>query len=176
MSAPSKPKQSRAKDRHRRKRLRALGLHPIEIWVPDVRAPAFRSEAHRQSLAVASSTQATSLRAGRSNHQEPRRPHSSRCQRAADNRPFLRLTTVSLRHCDRDAVFKPRPNRPRSDASRLSRGCDFRTARPTAASLRHPSSVMDTDRRDAIATEKRTVVAFAAMLLSTRSARAAAVV
>jgi antidote-toxin recognition MazE-like antitoxin len=31
-------------------------LRPIEIWVPDVRAPAFRSEAHRQSLAVAAST------------------------------------------------------------------------------------------------------------------------
>ncbi len=25
----------------------------MQIWVPDVRAPAFRSEAHRQSLAVA---------------------------------------------------------------------------------------------------------------------------
>lgn len=58
MSAPSKPKQSRAKDRHRRKRLRALGLRPIQIWVPDVRAPAFRSEAHRQSLAVERSAKA----------------------------------------------------------------------------------------------------------------------
>jgi len=29
---------------------------PIQIWVPDVRAPAFRSEAHRQSLAVAASS------------------------------------------------------------------------------------------------------------------------
>jgi len=28
-------------------------LRPIQIWVPDVRAPAFRSQAHRQSLAVA---------------------------------------------------------------------------------------------------------------------------
>jgi len=34
------------------------GLRPIQIWVPDVRAPAFRSEAHRQSLAVAASAEA----------------------------------------------------------------------------------------------------------------------
>jgi hypothetical protein len=39
-----------------RERLRRQGLRPIQIWVPDVRAPAFRSEAHRQSLAVAASS------------------------------------------------------------------------------------------------------------------------
>lgn len=39
--------------REHRKRLRRQGLRPIQIWVPDVRAPAFRSQAHRQSLAVA---------------------------------------------------------------------------------------------------------------------------
>jgi hypothetical protein len=33
-------------------------LRPIQIWVPDVRAPSFRSEAHRQSLAVAASAHA----------------------------------------------------------------------------------------------------------------------
>jgi len=36
-----------------RARLRRQGLRPIQIWVPDVRSPAFRLEAHRQSLAVA---------------------------------------------------------------------------------------------------------------------------
>jgi hypothetical protein len=36
-----------------RERLRRQGLRPIQIWVPDTRAPSFRSEAHRQSLAVA---------------------------------------------------------------------------------------------------------------------------
>ena len=41
------------KVREHRERLRRQGLRPIQIWVPDVRAPAFRSEAHRQSLAVA---------------------------------------------------------------------------------------------------------------------------
>jgi hypothetical protein len=38
--------------------LRALGLRPIQIWVADVRAPGFRAEAHRQSLAVAASERA----------------------------------------------------------------------------------------------------------------------
>jgi hypothetical protein len=33
-------------------------VRPIQIWVPDVRAPAFRAEAHRQSLAVAASAHA----------------------------------------------------------------------------------------------------------------------
>jgi hypothetical protein len=38
--------------------LREQGLRPIQIWAPDVRAPAFRSEAHRQSLAVSVSSHA----------------------------------------------------------------------------------------------------------------------
>jgi hypothetical protein len=38
--------------------LRRRGLRPIQIRVPDVRAPAFKAEAHRQSLAVAASTHA----------------------------------------------------------------------------------------------------------------------
>ena len=57
MSA-SKPKASRVKVREHRERLRQQGLRPIQIWVPDVRAPAFRSEARRQSLAVAASSRA----------------------------------------------------------------------------------------------------------------------
>jgi hypothetical protein len=44
--------------REHRERLRRQGLRLIEIWVPDVRAPAFRLEAHRQSLAVATSSAA----------------------------------------------------------------------------------------------------------------------
>jgi len=46
------------KVRDYRARLRSQGLRPIQIWVPDVRAPSFRSEAHRQSLAVATSPHA----------------------------------------------------------------------------------------------------------------------
>lgn len=38
-----------------RRRLRAQGLRPIQIWVPDVRAAEFVTEAHRQSVAIATS-------------------------------------------------------------------------------------------------------------------------
>jgi len=39
-----------------RERLRAQGLRPVQIWVPDVRSPQFVEQAHLQSAAVASST------------------------------------------------------------------------------------------------------------------------
>jgi Antitoxin MazE-like len=58
MASAAKPKSSRIKVREHRERLREQGLRPIQIWVPDVRSPAFRSEAHRQSLAVATSSHA----------------------------------------------------------------------------------------------------------------------
>ncbi len=58
MTPTTGPKPSRVKVREHRERLRAQGLRPIQIWVPDMRAPSFRSEAHRQSLAVAASVQA----------------------------------------------------------------------------------------------------------------------
>ena len=48
-------KSVREKVRDHRARLRAAGLRPLQIWVPDVRSPAFRAEAHRQSLLVAES-------------------------------------------------------------------------------------------------------------------------
>ena len=35
--------------------MRAAGLRPALIWVPDTRSESFREEAHRQSLAVAQS-------------------------------------------------------------------------------------------------------------------------
>jgi antidote-toxin recognition MazE-like antitoxin len=44
--------------RDHRARLRAQGLRPIQIWVPDVRSPEFFAQAHVQSVAVASSEQA----------------------------------------------------------------------------------------------------------------------
>jgi hypothetical protein len=44
---------SRDKVRAHRARLRAQGLRPIQIWVPDVRSPAFKAEARRQSRLVA---------------------------------------------------------------------------------------------------------------------------
>ena len=58
MPDSGKPKSSREKVRRYRERLRQQGLRPIQIWVPDVRAPSFRSQAHRQSLAVAQSAHA----------------------------------------------------------------------------------------------------------------------
>ncbi len=58
MAPASKPKPSNVKVREHRERLRRQGLRPIQIWVPDVRAPSFRSEAHRQSLSVATSAHA----------------------------------------------------------------------------------------------------------------------
>ena len=41
-----------------RDRLRAQGLRPVQIWVPDVRSPEFAAEAQRQSAAVATSERA----------------------------------------------------------------------------------------------------------------------
>jgi Protein of unknown function (DUF3018) len=55
MPPVSRSKPSRIKVGEHRARLRAQGLRPIQIWVPDVRTPSFRVAAHRQSLAVANS-------------------------------------------------------------------------------------------------------------------------
>ena len=59
MANPRKaPTLSRAKVQAYRARLRAQGLRPIQIWVPDVRSPEFAAEARRQSLAVSRSPHA----------------------------------------------------------------------------------------------------------------------
>lgn len=60
-------KSTRAKSRARntvvervhkhRSALRAAGLRPIQIWVPDVRSKGFATQARKQSLAVARSPQ-----------------------------------------------------------------------------------------------------------------------
>ena len=65
---PSAPKSRKSRDRKaatsrqkvsaHRKRLRAQGLRPIQIWVPDTRAPEFAAQASRQSRLVASSSHA----------------------------------------------------------------------------------------------------------------------
>lgn len=59
MPGRSKHRPSREKVRAYRDRLRAQGLRPIQIWIPDTRLPAFAAEAHRQSLLVAASALAT---------------------------------------------------------------------------------------------------------------------
>jgi hypothetical protein len=53
--ADSRKRKTREKVRSYRERMRARGLRPVQIWVPDTRTPTFRAEAHRQSLAVARS-------------------------------------------------------------------------------------------------------------------------
>jgi hypothetical protein len=58
MATSGRSKPSRDKVRAHRDRLRRQGLRPIQIWVPDTRSPAFKAEAHRQSLVVASSPHA----------------------------------------------------------------------------------------------------------------------
>ena len=65
MSSASKRKSpvgsaisSRQKVRAHRERLRAQGLRPIQVWVPDTRSPKFAKEASRQSRLVASSRRA----------------------------------------------------------------------------------------------------------------------
>ena len=40
-----------------RSALRAAGLRPIQIWVPDVRSKNFAAQARKQSLAISRSTQ-----------------------------------------------------------------------------------------------------------------------
>jgi hypothetical protein len=58
MSSGSRRRPSAAKVQAYRARLRAQGLRPIQIWVPDVRSVSFVAEAHRQSLASAQSAYA----------------------------------------------------------------------------------------------------------------------
>ena len=55
MSARGRTKSSAEKVRAHRARLRAAGLRPVQMWVPDVRSPRFARGAHRQSRAVARS-------------------------------------------------------------------------------------------------------------------------
>lgn len=54
MSTPGR-RPARDRVRSHRERLRAQGLRPVQIWVPDVRAAGFAEQAHRQSAAVAAS-------------------------------------------------------------------------------------------------------------------------
>ena len=58
MTAESKKLSTRDKVRAYRERMRARGLRPVQIWVPDTRTEAFRIEAHHQSFAVARSARA----------------------------------------------------------------------------------------------------------------------
>lgn len=39
--------------RRRREHMRAAGLRPVQIWVPDTRRPGFAAECRRQAMAAA---------------------------------------------------------------------------------------------------------------------------
>ena len=58
MAAPKKKPSTKIRVRAHRERLRALGLRPVQIWVPDVRSKDFVRQAHLQSVAVAQSVHA----------------------------------------------------------------------------------------------------------------------
>jgi hypothetical protein len=49
--------------RRRRAKLRALGLRPLQIWVPDTKAPGFVAEARRQSELVGNSPESRAAQA-----------------------------------------------------------------------------------------------------------------
>ncbi len=50
-------KAKREKVSAHRARLRAQGLRPIQVWVPDTRSPAFAQAARRQARAIKRSRQ-----------------------------------------------------------------------------------------------------------------------
>jgi len=54
---------NRRKVQEHRQRLRAQGMRPIQIWVPDVHAPEFAAQARRQSLLVAQSPEEAEIQA-----------------------------------------------------------------------------------------------------------------
>lgn len=54
----ARARSSVAKRVHKhRSALRAAGLRPIQIWVPDVRSRSFATQARKQSLAISMSAQ-----------------------------------------------------------------------------------------------------------------------
>jgi hypothetical protein len=54
---------NRRKVRDHRQRLRAQGMRPIQIWVPDVHSPEFAAEARRQCLLANASPEEADIQA-----------------------------------------------------------------------------------------------------------------
>jgi hypothetical protein len=54
---------NRRKVREHRQRLRAQGMRPIQIWVPDVHSPQFAAEARRQCLFANASEEEAEIQA-----------------------------------------------------------------------------------------------------------------
>ena len=67
LSEPSAQEARRAANRRKvrehRQRLRAQGMRPIQIWVPDVHSPEFAAAPRRQSLLVAQSPEESYIQA-----------------------------------------------------------------------------------------------------------------
>ena len=67
LSEPSAQEARRAANRRKvrehRQRLRAQGMRPIQIWVPDVHAPEFVAEARRQCLLANASEEEAEIQA-----------------------------------------------------------------------------------------------------------------
>ncbi len=55
---PEEHTSSAERVRRYRRRMKAQGMRPVQLWVTDTRTPAFAAEAHRQSAAVAASAHA----------------------------------------------------------------------------------------------------------------------
>ncbi len=53
--AKGKPASTPQRMANYRDRMRAAGLRPVQIWVPDTRAPGFAAKCRRQARAVAAS-------------------------------------------------------------------------------------------------------------------------
>ena len=58
-----RPSPTKVVAQEHRQRLRAQGMRPIQIWVPDVHAAKFAEEARRQSLLVAHSPEEVEIQA-----------------------------------------------------------------------------------------------------------------
>ena len=57
-NAKQSPTSSAAKVQAHRDRMRERGYRLVQMWVPDVQSPAFREEAHSQSVIVSRSNHA----------------------------------------------------------------------------------------------------------------------
>jgi len=51
----AKSESSKTRVSEHRQRLREQGLRPVQMWVPDVRSHEFAKQAHKQSVAAATS-------------------------------------------------------------------------------------------------------------------------
>ena len=98
-STPQGSKTAQDKVRRHRDRLREQGLRPLQIWVPDTRAPGFPEEARRQALAVTGSG--------------ARRERSSLYRRHRRDRRRVRRGELWVAAGGGDYTGKPRPRRDR---------------------------------------------------------------